>query len=151
MNSYYVRNIRDLSKNCIDALESSLRIIAETIVIIIILSYLAKLNFTALILLGLIFLSLAIFYNLIFKPLSIKFGKRISESYKNIFQLINESIFGFKEIKINNKKDFFIKQVKKDADSVYLNTIKNYLIIVSPRYIFEVSVIILWFFLFTYH
>ena len=79
-NSYYVRNIRDLSKNCIDALESSLRIIAETIVIIIILSYLAKLNFTALILLSLIFLSLAIFYNLIFKPLSIKFGKRISES-----------------------------------------------------------------------
>ena len=141
-NSYYVRNIRDLSKNCIDALESSLRIIAETIVIIIILSYLAKLNFIALILLSLIFLSLAIFYNLIFKPLSIKFGKRISESYKKIFQLINESIFGFKEIKINNKKDFFIKQVKKDADSVYLNTIKNYLIIVSPRYIFEVSVII---------
>ena len=141
-NSYYVRNIRDLSKNCIDALESSLRIIAETIVIIIILSYLAKLNFIALILLSLIFLSLAIFYNLIFKPLSIKFGKRISESYKKIFQLINESIFGFKEIKINNKKDFFIKQVKKDANSVYLNTIKNYLIIVSPRYIFEVSVII---------
>ncbi len=141
-NSYYVRNIRDLSKNCIDALESSLRIIAETIVIIIILSYLAKLNFIALILLSLIFLSLGIFYNLIFKPLSIKFGKRISESYKKIFQLINESIFGFKEIKINNKKDFFIKQVKKDADSVYLNTIKNYIIIVSPRYIFEVSVII---------
>ena len=93
-NSYYVRNIRDLSKNCIDALESSLRIIAETIVIIIILSYLAKLNFTALILLSLIFLSLAIFYNLIFKPLSIKFGKRISESYKKIFQLsMNLSLF----------------------------------------------------------
>ena len=39
-SSYYVRNIRDLSKNCIDALESSLRIIAESIVIIIILAYL---------------------------------------------------------------------------------------------------------------
>ena len=74
-NSYYVRNIRDLSKNCIDALESSLRIIAETIVIIIILSYLAKLNFTALILLSLIFLSLAIFYNLIFKPPKYKIWK----------------------------------------------------------------------------
>ena len=141
-SSYYVRNIRDLSKNCIDALESSLRIIAESIVIIIILAYLAKLNLIALVLLGLIFFSLAIFYNLIFKPLSINFGKRISESYKNIFQLINESVSGFKEIKINNKKNFFIKQVKKDANSIYINTIKNYLIIVSPRYIFEVSVVI---------
>ena len=60
-SSYYVRNIRDLSKNCIDALESSLRIIAESIVIIIILAYLAKLNLIALVLLGLIFFSLAIF------------------------------------------------------------------------------------------
>ncbi len=141
-NSYYVRNIRDLSKNCIDALESSLRIIAETLVTIIILIYLANLNFIALFLLSLTIFSLAIFYNLIFRPMSINFGKKIAESYKKIFQLINESIYGFKEIKINNKKDFFIKQVKKDADNIYINTIKNYLIIVSPRYIFELSIVI---------
>lgn len=141
-NSYYLRNIRDLSKNCIDALESSLKIITETLVVIIILIYLAKLNFFALIILGLVILSLAITYNLIFKPISINFGKKVSESYKRIFQLINESISGFKEIKINNKKDFFIKQIKKNADSIYLTTVKNYYIIVSPRYIFEVSIVI---------
>ena len=141
-NSYYLRNIRDLSKNCIDALESSLKIITETLVVIIILIYLAKLNFFALIILGLVILSLAITYNLIFKPISINFGKKVSESYKRIFQLINESISGFKEIKINNKKDFFIKQIKKNADSIYLTTVKNYFIIVSPRYIFEVSIVI---------
>tara|TARA_B100001059_G_C17833947_1_gene586621 strand:+ start:1422 stop:3164 length:1743 start_codon:yes stop_codon:yes gene_type:complete len=141
-NSYYVRNIRDLSKGCIDALESSLRIVAETLVIIIILIYLAKLNFIALLLLSLIFFSLAIMYNLILRPLSINFGKKISESYKKIFQLINESIYGFKEIKINDKKDFFITQVKKNAENIYINTIKNYFIIVSPRYIFEVSIVI---------
>jgi ABC-type multidrug transport system fused ATPase/permease subunit len=141
-NSYYLRNIRDLSKNCIDALESSLKIITETLVVIIILIYLVKLNFFALIILGLVILSLAITYNLIFKPISINFGKKVSESYKRIFQLINESISGFKEIKINNKKDFFIKQIKKNADSIYLTTVKNYFIIVSPRYIFEVSIVI---------
>ena len=85
-NSYYVRNIRDLSKNCIDALESSLRIIAETLVTIIILIYLANLNFIALFLLSLIIFSLAIFYNHIFKPMSVNFGKKIAESYKKIFQ-----------------------------------------------------------------
>ena len=141
-NSYYVRNIRDLSKNCIDALESSLRIIAETLVTIIILIYLANLNFIALFLLSLIIFSLAIFYNHIFKPMSVNFGKKIAESYKKIFQLINESIYGFKEIKTNNKKDFFIKQVKEEADDIYTNTIKNYLIVVSPRYIFELSIVI---------
>lgn len=141
-NSYYLRNIRDLSKNCIDALESSLKIITEFLVVIIILIYLANLNFFALTLLSLVIFSLAIVYNLIFKPLSINFGKKIAESYKRIFQLINESISGFKEIKVNNKKDFFIKQIKKNADSIYLTTIKNYFIIVSPRYIFEVSIVI---------
>ena len=141
-NSYYLRNIRDLSKNCIIALESSLKIITEFLVVIIILIYLANLNFFALTLLSLVIFSLTIVYNLIFKPLSINFGKKIAESYKKIFQLINESISGFKEIKVNNKKDFFIKQIKKNADSIYLTTLKYYFIIVSPRYIFEVSIVI---------
>ena len=141
-NSYYVRNIRDLSKGCIDALESSLKIIAETLVVIIILIYLAKLNFLALILLGSIIFSLAVIYNTIFKPISIKLGEKISESFKNIYQRVNESIFGFKEIKINNKKNFFISQIKNDAENIYKNTIKNYFILVSPRYIFEVSIVI---------
>lgn len=140
--SYYLRNIRDLSKNCIDALESSLKIITEFLVVIIILIYLAKLNFFALILLSLVIFSLAILYNIIFKKLSIYFGKKIAESYKTMFQLINESMNGFKEIKVNNKKDFFIKQINKAANSIYLTTIKNYFIIVSPRYIFEVSIVV---------
>jgi len=141
-NSYYLRNIRDLSKNCVDALESSLKIISEFLVVIIILIYLAKLNFFALALLGLVIFSLAIVYNLIFKRLSINYGKKIAESYKRMFQLINESVNGFKEIKVNNKKDFFIKQVKKNANSIYFTTIKNYFITISPRYVFEVSIVI---------
>ena len=65
---------------------------------------------------------------------------------KKIYQLIDRSIFGFKEIKINNKKDFFIKQLKDNADNVYLNTLKNFLITVSPRYIFEVCIVFCCFF-----
>lgn len=140
-NSYYVRNIRDLSRNCIDSLEASLRIIAETLIIILILIYLAKLNFLALSLLTAIIVLIAMTYNLVFKPLSINFGRKISESYKNIYQRVNESIYGFKEIKTNNKKDFFVSQIKNDAKIIYKNTIKNYVIIISPRYIFEVSIV----------
>ena len=110
--------------------------------VIIILIYLAKLNFLALILLGSIIFSLAVIYNTIFKPISIKLGEKISESFKNIYQRVNESIFGFKEIKINNKKNFFISQIKNDAENIYKNIIKNYFILVSPRYIFEVSIVI---------
>ena len=73
--------------------------------------------------------------------MSINFGKKIARSYEKIYQLIDESVYGFKEIKINNKKKFFIGQLKKYADNVYVNTLKNYLITVSPRYIFEVSIV----------
>jgi ABC-type multidrug transport system fused ATPase/permease subunit len=140
-NSYYLRNIRDLSKNCIEALEATLKIIAETLVMLIILIYLAKLHFIALASLAALFFILAVTYNLFFKPLSIDLGIKISEAYKNLYQRINESIYGFKEIKINNKKDFFITQIKNDAESIYKSTLKNYIIVISPRYIFEVSIV----------
>ena len=139
--SYYITSVRDLSKSCIDGLESSLKIISEVLVMTIILIYLAKLNYIALLLLILVIFPLAIVYNVIFKPLSIGFGKRIAGSYEKIYQIIDESVYGFKEIKINNKKGFFIKQLKQYADNVYINTLKNYLITVSPRYIFEVCIV----------
>ena len=143
--SYYITSVRDLSKSCIDGLESSLKIISEILVMTLILIYLAKLNYIALLLLILIILPLAVTYNVIFKPLSITYGKRIAGSYEKIYQLIDESIFGFKEIKVNNKRNFFIKQLKDNADNVYTNTLKNFLITVSPRYIFEVCIVFLLF------
>ena len=146
--SYYITSVRDLSKSCIDGLESSLKIISEILVMTLILIYLAKLNYIALLLLILIILPLAVTYNVIFKPLSITYGKRIAGSYEKIYQLIDESIYGFKEIKVNNKRNFFIKQLKDNANNVYTNTLKNFLITVSPRYIFEVCIVFLLFFLF---
>ena len=139
--SYYITSVRDLSKSCIDGLESSLKIISEILVMTLIFIYLAKLNYIALLLLILIILPLAVTYNVIFKPLSISYGKKIAGSYEKIYQLIDESIFGFKEIKVNNKRNFFIKQLKDNADNVYTNTLKNFLITVSPRYIFEVCIV----------
>ena len=73
--SYYITSIRDLSKSCIDGLESSLKIISEILVMTLILIYLAKLNYIALLLLILIILPLAVTYNVIFKPLSIIWQK----------------------------------------------------------------------------
>ena len=139
--SYYITSIRDLSKSCIDGLESSLKIISEILVMTLIFIYLAKLNYIALLLLILIILPLAVTYNVIFKPLSISYGKKIAGSYEKIYQLIDESIYGFKEIKVNNKRNFFIKQLKDNANNVYTNTLKNFLITVSPRYIFEVCIV----------
>ena len=88
--SYYITSIRDLSKSCIDGLESSLKIISEILVMTLIFIYLAKLNYIALLLLILIILPLAVTYNVIFKPLSISYGKKIAGSYEKIYQLIDE-------------------------------------------------------------
>ena len=143
--SYYITSVRDLSKSCIDGLESSLKIISEILVMTLILIYLAKLNYIALLLLILIILPLAVTYNVIFKPLSITYGKRIAGSYEKIYQLIDESIFGFKEIKVNNKRNFFIKQIRDNAGNVYTNSLKNFLITVSQDTFLKFALFLLFF------
>ena len=76
------------------------------------------------------------------KPISYVYGKRIAEAYKSIYQTIDESIKGLKEIRIISKEKFFLNELDVAATKVYKNTLKESVINFSPRYILELTIII---------
>ncbi len=141
-STVYIRNIKDLGKYCIDSLEACLRVISESVVFLIIILYLIFFNPKILLILGLIIFIISYIFVFLLKPISYVYGKRIAEAYKNIYQTIDESIKGLKEIRIISKEKFFLNELDVAATKVYKNTLKESVINFSPRYILELTIII---------
>lgn len=140
-NVEYIRNVNDLCKNCIDSVNFSILIISDVIILIFMTLYLISFNFK--VLLYLLFIILIIYFPLqiILKPKSLRYGKNIVESVVSIYKNISESVMGFKEIKVINKEDFFLSRIKKAANEIYINKIKNHIVINAPRHMLEIGMI----------
>lgn len=141
-SSAYIRNIKDLGKMCIDSLEAFLRVISEAVVFIIIVLYLIFFNIKILLILGTIIFLIAYIFIFLLKPISYNYGKIIATAYKKIYQTIDESIKGLKEIRIISKEKFFLNELDNAATIVYKNSLKESTINTSPRYILELAIII---------
>ncbi len=141
-STVYIRNIKDLAKYCIDSLEACLRVISESVVFLIIILYLIFFNPKILLILGSIIFIISYIFVFLLKPISYVYGKRIAEAYKSIYQTIDESIKGLKEIRIISKEKFFLNELDVAATKVYKNTLKESVINFSPRYILELTIII---------
>ena len=130
-------------------LVSFLRIISETLIIFSILIYFLVLDSKTLLTLIPIFLMFLIFYQIFFKSKVFNIGKKVNEDSKKIIQVVKDSIFGMKEIKISNKENFFNKILDKKARNIANNSLKYEVILFSPRYIIEtlfIFIIIIFFF-----
>ena len=138
----YIRNINELCKACIDALEKTLLTISDLIVLIIILIYLFTVDYSSLIILFLVILSIYTLSVLLFRPLSIKYGQNTNQAIKNIYKNISETINGFKEIKVIKKQNFFLKKLRKSAHEVFKNKTKNTLFSSMPKHLLEIGLII---------
>jgi len=141
-SSDYIRNIRELSGDCMNSLGSGLRVVSETIVLIAITIYLLTINPLALISLALIVFISMFFYNVFLKPKTIRYGENKVEATKLIYQGVDESIKGFKEIRILKKQNFFVNLVRKGAKEIFKNDLKTSLILYSPRYFLELIVVV---------
>ncbi len=140
-NVEYIRNINDLCKNCIDSVNFSITIIADVIILIFITLYLISFNFKVLLYLLLVILIIYFPLQIILKPKSVRYGKNIVEAVVSIYKNISESVTGFKEIKVINKEDFFLSRIKKAANEIYINKIKNHIAINAPRHMLEIGMI----------
>ena len=139
--SEYIRNLREFSYDCLQGIESLLRILSEGIVLITISFYLAYINFNAFISLATLFIITYLIFNLPLKKKLILYGKNKNEGRKNIYQNITEAFNGFKELRVLAKENFFRDLIDDAADKVCENEIKQSLISVSPRYIFELLIV----------
>ncbi len=141
-HSEYIRNIWELSANATSCLEMSLRVISETIIIIAIVLFLLFIEPKPLILISLIiFISLLLYYKFL-KPLAVAWGKQKTEATELIYQSVDESFKGFKEIKSLEKQNFFIEFLRKGAELVFKNDLKSSIIIHSPRYFLELVLVL---------
>jgi len=139
--SEYVRNLREFSYDCLQGIESMLRILSEGIVLIAISFYLAYINFDAFISLTTLFAITYLIFNVPLKKKLILYGKIKNESRKTIYQNITEAFNGFKELRVLEKENFFRDLIDDAADKVCNNEIKQSLISISPRYIFELLIV----------
>ena len=122
--STYVRNIREFSTQCLQALQAYLTIISEIVILSIIMIYLLLIDFVSVISIILIFSFLGISYSFIFRPMLIKFGERRINAIKIVYKIITESISGFREINLLKKNNFFLKIIKEKSYQIYKNEVK---------------------------
>jgi ATP-binding cassette, subfamily B, bacterial PglK len=140
--SEYTRNIKEMTSTVISGVEVYLRLISEIIIFSIIIFYLCFINFKVILTLFIIVGLITFFFEFFFKSLAIKFGDAKTEASGLIYKGIESAVNGIKEIKILQRENFFINIIKKGAEKVYKNETKHSLIAHSPRYIFELALVV---------
>lgn len=136
-NSEYVRNIREIGSDCLSNLDLSLKIIAEVIVFLFIVCFLAFINYKVLLILSSIFLSILLIYQYFLKPISVRLGEIRNDAIGKIHKYIDFGIRGMKETKILEKDSFFTNNLFNYANIITETQKKALLIHDSPKHILE--------------
>ena len=140
--SDYIKNLRELSMECVRNIELTLKILCELIIFIVIILFLGLINYKILLLFFLTFLPIYLVYEIFLKPINIRLGKTQTDALRNTYNIIDNSMRGFKETRILGKESFFKKKIQKFANIFYDTQKKSTLIIDSPRYVFEFFIIL---------
>ena len=141
-SSDFIKNVRELSGDCITTLDGSLRILSEAIVFIAIVSYLFWIQPMVVLSLLSIIILIILIHNYTLKPKTIIYGKNRTEALSYIYQAVDEGLKGFKEVKILGKENYFRQTQKIGLDKIYINELKSELILFYPRYLYELVIVI---------
>ena len=120
---------------------SGLRTLSDGIVAIIILGFLAWQNITALTLLIGIFGFVILCYDFFFRGRVSLYGRKANIAATLMTQGINESVEGFKEIRILGCQKIFFDHVKSEAIKYSDAQCKSQIIATAPRYLMELLLI----------
>ena len=140
-SSEIYRNIKDLSLNSAAAIDMTLRVLSETIILLAILIFLSTVSFKSLLFLMLITLLVFLIYQVFLKPLNIELGSQRVEAIKNQYKYIEAGIKGYKEIKTINKENFIIRNLDKFNNFLFKINLKSSLITDTPRYVLELFIL----------
>jgi len=140
--SDYIKNLRELCMECVRNIELTLKILCELIIFIVITLFLVLINYKILLLFFVTFLPIFLVYEIFLKPINIKLGETQTNALRSTYNIIDNSMRGFKETRILGKEFFFKKKLNKFAHIFYDTQKKSALIIDSPRYIFEFFIIL---------
>ena len=120
-----------------------LKVASELIILSGIFLLLLFTNYKILIILISVCLTLGITYYLLFNKKLNEYGKKANISYKNSLKYLNEIFSAFKELRILSKENYFRKLFIKESKDFADYSIKESLIIISPRLIIEFVIIVM--------
>ncbi len=142
-SSEYIRNIRELGGECLNSIDSTLRVLSELIIFAAIIIFLGLVNFKILLFLIFAILPIFIVYEKLFKPINVKLGHLKADALKQMYKNIDTGIRGLKEMRILERQKFFLDKIDYYAQKIYKAEKISILINDSPRYIFEFFIITL--------
>ena len=142
-SSEYIRNIRELGGECLNSIDSTLRVLSELIIFAAIIIFLGLVNFKILFFLIFAILPIFIVYEKLFKPINVKLGHLKADALKQMYKNIDTGIRGLKEMRILERQKFFLDKIDYYAQKIYKAEKISILINDSPRYIFEFFIITL--------
>lgn len=134
----YVHGIQVLTQHYANSVVMPmLRILGEGIVALVILAFLARSNFVALVLMVAIFGSVIGIYQWTFRSKLRRYGHKANESSKRLIKAINEGVEGLKEVRILGKEGYFHKLVDEGAKEYAQSYVRSQMITTAPRYLLE--------------
>ena len=137
-----IRNIRDLSQSCAVGIDNLLKVISESIILIVILFFLSSVSFKSLFFLFSVIFLVFLLYQILLKPINLQLGKIRVNSLQNQYKYIDTGIKGFKEIKAVKKENFITKKLNYYNQLIFDANLKSSLITDTPRYVLEITLLI---------
>ena len=118
-------------------LVSSVRMVADVIVFLVIMGLLLYTNWIATIFLGVLLLVVLILFNYFLKYAIEKTGKDLADASRDIIKNVSQGISGFKEIRVLGREQYFSDQVFEYSDKYSSAGEKYYALQILPRYLIE--------------
>jgi ABC-type bacteriocin/lantibiotic exporter with double-glycine peptidase domain len=133
----YIKSVRELCRECNTNIELNLKIISEIIIIFVIILFLGFINYKILLFFFSIIFPVFLIYEIFLRPINKKLGVEQTNAWRDTYNIIDNSMRGFKETRILGKESFFLKRLEKFANIIFKTQSKSVLIIDSPRFVFE--------------
>ena len=141
-SSTYINYLNSFVQQFTYVIRSLLVVISEIFIIIVITIFLITVTGMNFAIIAIIFLSIIFFFNNLFRTKVRSIGEKINFYQQNMIKQINESILGYKDIKILQKENFFHSKFSELAKN-FTNLKINYSIIqIFPRLTLELIIII---------
>lgn len=136
--SHYIQTISSgvsMYSNCV---MSVLRILSESIIILIIVLYLVFLESNFILNILPLFVLFLLINHLLFRKQVRRIGRFVNTASKDIIQIISDLVKGIKEIKISKKENFFTSIFKSRAINLAKDQLTYEVILFTPRHFLEI-------------
>jgi ABC-type multidrug transport system fused ATPase/permease subunit len=141
-SSEYIVSVTQYTGNFSTILQNLLKVASELIISLAIISTLFIVSPIALSVL-IIILGLTMFlFNYFFKNKVEKYGKQTNIAGRQMIQALNESLSGFKEVRVLGKEQYFFDKMARSAKQIVVNNVPSFVINMVPRLIIEFVVVL---------